>query len=210
MKLRLPLDRFAGLLIVLGMHAIALYGLWSHRQIPSPQEVMTLFVNFIAPPTPDKAEEPERPPPVKAQPKEKPQPRQLVAETPVVSPTDFFAPQPPKAAYETLVQAPPTPLPMGPVALSSELSVACPERSAPAYPADSRRRGETGLVVLRVELNESGNVALARVDRSSGYSRLDEAALAAVRTWHCTPPTRNGQLVRAVALQPFNFILQGN
>jgi len=96
------------------------------------------------------------------------------------------------------------------VSLSSELSVACPERTAPAYPAPSRRLGETGVVVLRVELSESGNVAHARVERSSGHSRLDDAALAAVRTWRCTPASRNGQPVRAVALQPFNFILNGN
>jgi protein TonB len=92
--------------------------------------------------------------------------------------------------------------------MSSELSVACPERSAPIYPAQSRRFGETGIVVLRVELSDTGHVDTARVNTSSGHSRLDEAALAAVRTWRCTPATRNGQPVRAVALQPFNFLLQ--
>jgi protein TonB len=38
-----------GLVLVCLLHAAALYGLWSHRLIPSPQEAMTLFVNFIAP-----------------------------------------------------------------------------------------------------------------------------------------------------------------
>ena len=100
------------------------------------------------------------------------------------------------------------PLPAGPVALSSELAVACPERTAPAYPTLSRRFGETGTVVLRVELDESGRVAVARVSSSSGHARLDEAALAVVKTWRCTPATRDGQPVRAVALQPFRFVLQ--
>ena len=210
MAWRLPLDRLVGLAFVLALHAAALYGLWQHRLIPSPQEAMTLFVNFIAPPAPEKKEEPKLPPP-KPKPIEKPQPRQIIAETRVIAPTDYIAPPPPeKPAPESVIQAPPMPLPPGPMALSSELSVACPERSAPAYPAQSRRLGETGVVVLRVELGESGNVALARVDRSSGYPRLDEAALAAVRTWRCTPATRNGHPVRAVALQPFNFILNGN
>lgn len=210
MAWRLPLDRLVGLAFVLALHAAALYGLWQHRLIPSPQEAMTLFVNFIAPPAPEKKEEPKLPPP-KPKPIEKPQPRQIIAETRVIVPTDYVAPPPPeKSSPEPVIQAPPMPLPPGPMALSSELSVACPERSAPAYPAQSRRFGETGVVVLRVELGESGNVALARVDRSSGYPRLDEAALAAVRTWRCTPATRNGHPVRAVALQPFNFILNGN
>ena len=210
MAWRLPLDRLVGLAFVLALHAAALYGLWQHRLIPSPQEAMTLFVNFIAPPAPEKKEEPKLPPP-KPKPIEKPQPRQIIAETRVIVPTDYVAPPPPeKSSPEPVIQAPPMPLPPGPMALPSELSVACPERSAPAYPAQSRRLGETGVVVLRVELGESGNVALARVDRSSGYPRLDEAALAAVRTWRCTPATRNGHPVRAVALQPFNFILNGN
>ena len=103
-----------------------------------------------------------------------------------------------------------TPLAVGPVALSSELSVACPQRSAPAYPAISRRLGEMGVVVVQVELSETGHVTVAKVQTASGFDRLDEAALAAVRTWHCTPPTRNGQPVRATALQPFNFVIQGN
>lgn len=197
-----------GLILVVLLHAVALYGLWQHRLIPSAGEVATLFVNFIAPPAPERKEEPKRPPPPKPKPIEKPQPRQIVAETPVLAPTDHAAsPPPPQPA--PAIEAAQTPLPAGPVALTSELSVACPERSAPTYPATSRRMGETGIVVLRVELDERGHVAVARVSSSSGHSRLDDAALGAVRTWRCTPATRNGQPVRAVALQPFNFILQG-
>jgi protein TonB len=69
--------------------------------------------------------------------------------------------------------------------------------------------GETGKVVLRVSLDKAGNVAKASVDRSSGFPRLDEAALMAVRDWRCTPALRNGQAVEATALQPFNFVLEG-
>ena len=216
----LSIDRALGLGFVVALHGAALWGLWQHRLIPTPDEAMTLFVNFVAPPVPEKKVEPKRPPPPpepkpKPKPIEKPQPRQIVAEARTVAPTDHVAPPPPphpvrEAAPEPEAKPPATPLPAGPVALSSELSVACPERTAPAYPAPSRRLGETGVVVLRVELNESGSVAHARVERSSGHSRLDDAALAAVRTWRCTPASRNGQPVRAVALQPFNFILNGN
>ena len=207
----ITVDRVIGLFFVLALHAAALYGLWQHRLIPSPQEAMTLIVNFIAPPVPEKKEEPKRPPPPKPKPIENPHPRQIVAETRVIAPTDYIAPPPPeKPAPEPVIQAPPMPLLPGPMALSSELSVACPERTAPAYPAQSRRLGETGVVVLRVELDETGRVALARISSSSGHARLDEAALGAVRSWRCIPALRNGQPVRAVALQPFKFILQGS
>ena len=76
-------------------------------------------------------------------------------------------------------------MPAGPVTLSSELSVACPHLNAPVYPALSRRLGEEGKLVLKVELDESGQVNIAQIVNSSGYKRLDEAAMAAVKTWRC-------------------------
>lgn len=206
----LAAEQVVGLSFVLVLHALALYGLWNHWLRPLSLEGSTLFVNFIAPPAPEAKEEPRRPLPRAV---EKPQSRQVVAQVPMIMPTDYLAPQPPspdKAMPDAVVLPPPMPLPVGPLTISSELSVACPERSAPIYPAQSRQFGESGQVVLRVELNESGHVAQARVERSSGYHRLDEAALSAVRTWRCMPATQNGQPVRAVALQPFNFILRGS
>jgi protein TonB len=103
-----------------------------------------------------------------------------------------------------VIEAPPEP-----VVLASELSVNCPERSPPDYPSQSMRMNEQGKVVLRVELGEDGRVATAEVKTNSGYRRLDEAALNAVKTWRCKPSVRNGVAFRAVALQPFNFVLEG-
>lgn len=203
-------EQIAGLAMVLAIHAAALWGLWQHRLIPSPQEAMTLFVNFIAPPAPEII--PPQPKP-KPKPIEKPQPRQIVATAPIVAPTDYVASLPPPkpapvvAPPEPVVPATP-PLPLGPVTLAGELSVACPQRTAPSYPPTSRRLGEEGTVVLRVELDEQGKVCAARVSSSSGFARLDTAALEAVRNWHCNPAQRAGHPVRSVALQPFKFILQ--
>ncbi len=94
-----------------------------------------------------------------------------------------------------------------PVAMAAELAVVCAERAPPSYPVESRQRGETGLVVVRVEIDERGWVAAARVERSSGHAALDDAALRAVQAWRCTPPTRHGLPARGVAMQPFNFSL---
>lgn len=204
------IERVAGLAFALALHAAALWGLWQHRLLPTPNEIATLFVNFIAPPVPEKM------PPPKPKPIEKPQPRQIVAETPVVAPTDYVAPPPPPKPApisEAPVALPASlaqPKPAGPVALGGELSVACPERTPPRYPPLSRRMGEEGIVVLRVELDEQGKVCAARVSGSSGFARLDDAALDAVRNWRCNPAQRDGQPVRAVALQPFKFLLQGS
>ncbi|MDP2824558.1 MAG: energy transducer TonB [Sulfuritalea sp.] len=201
-------ERLIGLTFVVLLHAAALWGLWQHRLLPSPAAIETLFVHFIAPPAPDKVVEPKRPPPRPRQ-VEKPQPRQLVAETPMVAAIDYIAP-PPAPKPEPAIEAPRLLLPPGPVPLGTELALACPDRTPPQYPALARRFGETGRVILRVELDEQGLVASARIENSSGHERLDLAALAAVKSWRCNPPRRNGEPTRAVARQPFHFVLQGN
>jgi protein TonB len=209
-------DRLAGLLFVLAMHAAALYALWSYRILPSPAEAMTVFVNFINPPPPPlEPPKPELPKPVKLEkprPVEPARPQQLVVEAPVVSPAEPVAPAPPKEPPPVTVAAPPAApasKPAGPITLADDLSVACPNRVPPVYPPFSRRFAEQGRVVLQVELDERGKVTNAVVATSSGSPRLDEAALAAVRQWSCNPAMRGGVAVRATALQPFNFILEG-
>jgi len=210
-------DRLAGVAVVLVLHGAALYGLWQHRLIPAPADAAAVFVNFITPPQPQQKETPRVDPPKPVKP-EKPRPveaprHHLVAEAPVLSPAEPVAPPPPAlpapVAIAPTAAPPPAPVPAGPVTLASDLSLTCPERMQPSYPALSRRLGEEGKVVLRVELDEAGHVSAARVSSSSGYRRLDETALSAVRTWRCHPAQRDGQPVRAVALQPFNFVLEG-
>ncbi|TXI17886.1 MAG: energy transducer TonB [Nitrosomonas sp.] len=216
-----------GLLIVLAAHIAIFYFLWNQRLIPPPQQMVTLFAELIAAPSPASDSTPQVVPdpiPVKIQPTRKPEiqpkreerlaakssviPKQQVAET---LPEPFAEPSAEQFNETTQsVAAQPAQMPAEPVTLSSELSVSCPKLTAPAYPAISRRMGEEGKLVLRVELDEKGHIDDAKVINSSGYERLDAAALTAVKNWQCNPSLRNGQPVRAVALQPFNFVLQGN
>jgi protein TonB len=212
----------SGLMFVVVIHAGLLYFLFKQQLIPPPEQLATLIVNFIPSPQPKEEAKPETPPPPpkpKPKPVKKPQPQQLVAKAPPLHESEPVAPPPPEpepqtepeAEPEPVVEAAPAPqMPAGPVSLSSELSVACPHLNAPTYPALSKRLGEEGKLVLRVELDEKGYVNVAHVVNSSGFKRLDEAAMTAVKTWRCTPTVRNGQPVRAVALQPFNFVLQGD
>lgn len=199
-----------GFALVLAVHALAIWWLMAQRLLPMPDEAVTLMVNFIAPPAPQQAAPKPAPKPPEPKPLPKAPPRQLVAQAPVLSPAEPVAPPAPELPVVAPAPAAPAmPLPAGPVALGGELSVVCPERRAPVYPPMSRRLGESGKVVLRVTLNAQGRVAKATVNQSSGFNRLDEAALAAVREWRCTPAQRNGQAVEATALQPFNFVLEG-
>jgi protein TonB len=212
-----------GILFVLIVHGALFHVLWNQRVLPHPEQLVTLFAEVISLPEPQAQPEvkPE-PVPVNLQPIQKPEPKpkvkQLVtkaSEAPRPQPVVVPDPEPETVEEKSLpapvAEAPTKPqMPAGPVTLSSELSVSCPSLTAPVYPAISRRMGEEGKLVLRVELDEAGRIDDARVIDSSGYDRLDKAALEAVRSWRCRPSMRDGQPVRAVALQPFNFVLQGN
>src|SRR3989338_11035335 len=200
-----------GLLFVLLLHGAGLYGLWSYRIIPTPDEAITLMVNLINPPPPEQPKpeppKPEPPKPPKPRPIEPPKEHlHLAVETPVILPDEPVTYVPPEPVVEA---PPPPPLPVQPVMLSGELAVSCPERSPPNYPARSRRFNEQGRVLLRVELGEDGRISGVAVKTSSGFTSLDEAAVSAVKTWRCKPAIQNGVAVRAVALQPFAFILEG-
>lgn len=91
--------------------------------------------------------------------------------------------------------------------LGTELAVNCHERPAPRYPPTARRLRETGLVWVKVRLNAQGEVEDAQIVQSSGFARLDQAALATLQRWRCQAPMQNGRPVPAVALQPFQFAL---
>ena len=63
----------------------------------------------------------------------------------------------------------------------------------PAYPMSSRRMGEAGALALDILVGTDGRVRDARVSRSSGFERLDQAAVSEARQrWRLRPATRNG------------------
>lgn len=78
---------------------------------------------------------------------------------------------------------------------------------APAYPAMSRRLGEQGRVLFDVYILANGTVGEINLRRSSGYPRLDNAALAAVRRWRYLPARRDGEPIPFWYVQPIIFEL---
>jgi periplasmic protein TonB len=77
----------------------------------------------------------------------------------------------------------------------------------PDYPALSRRRGETGTADIRFVVGPTGAIERVELAKSSGYARLDDAALAAMRASSCHPYVENGTPMRAIYTQPFGFAL---
>lgn len=78
----------------------------------------------------------------------------------------------------------------------------------PSYPALSRRLGEQGRVVVRVLIGVDGTAQQAEVDTSSGYDRLDQAALSTVRRWRYVPGRRGGVPEAMWFKVPINFVLE--
>jgi periplasmic protein TonB len=118
------------------------------------------------------------------------------------------APLPPAAAEPS----PPAPAPNAPTALPAPPQPAPPVAAAPApptvqlpssdadylqnpkpaYPETSRRLNEQGTSTIRVLIGADGQPQRAEIGKSSGFDRLDRAALATVMRWRFVPGKRNG------------------
>lgn len=105
-------------------------------------------------------------------------------------------------------------LPLATVAPETTPNVVPPRSDAahlnnppPTYPPVSRRIGEAGQVMLEVHIQPDGSVGEIRVKRSSGFDRLDEAAIRAVRHWRYLPARRGDQAIAWWYLQPIIFSL---
>ena len=76
------------------------------------------------------------------------------------------------------------------------------------YPPASQRLGEAGTVVVRVVVGIDGRVVRASIAQSSGFARLDEAALKrALAKWRFIPALRDGAPVEAEREVPVTFRL---
>ncbi len=77
----------------------------------------------------------------------------------------------------------------------------------PRYPTLSRRFGEQGRVLLDVYILPDGQVGEIRLNTSSGFARLDEAALTTVRNWRFVPARRGDEPIPYWYVQPITFSL---
>ena len=85
--------------------------------------------------------------------------------------------------------------------------VAYVQPPSPRYPPESRRSREQGLVSLRVLIDEAGHARDVRVERSSGFPRLDEAARLAVSRALFRPYVEAGIAQPAIVIIPIEFSL---
>ena len=173
------------------LHAVALWAL-QRGLVRPPAEVIVpaqILAELIAPPPPAAPPAPTPPPP---------------------APPAPASPPPPAAAAAPAAPAPSPPAPPAPpVIVQPSTSAAHLNNPAPTYPAMSKRLGESGRVVVRVLIGPDGRAQDARIQRSSGFDRLDQVALETARDrWRYVPGTRNGVPEAMWFNVPLNFVLE--
>lgn len=146
-----------------------------------------------------------------------PLPAPLPAGATTASGVEFSEPPPPAPpAPAPSIAAPPgvdtpaaaTPAP-GDAAQQARTAPRPRSTPGPTYPRASLRRGETGEVLLRIHVGSNGRTEAVDVVRSSGFERLDRAAVSAVRRWRFEPAMRDGQPVRGEVQVPVDFTAAG-
>ena len=75
----------------------------------------------------------------------------------------------------------------------------------PKYPRVSRKRGERGRVLVRVFINRDGSSEKVEIEQSSGFDRLDQAAMDSAKKCRFIPAKRNGKPVKTLATIPYTF-----
>ena len=204
-------SRAATLVLILGAHVLAFLALGSLGRIVIEVVQPPLLVKLLPEPTHAK---PTPPPPA--------------IPLPQLRKPEIVIPEPPRFEMLAAVQlvekpAPPPPAPVkAPVVAVAAEPVAAPQPTVepprfdlaylnnppPSYPVFAKRAREQGKVILRVHVDASGQVAGIEIHRSSGFERLDKAALAAVRQWRFMPAKSGDRAVAGAALVPITFELE--
>ena len=174
-------------------------------------DAVPIMVSLISPPPAvEKPREPPRPLPVKPRVRRvEPVPEVPALVTAVTeAPATITAPAPqPLAPLAPVAPAPAAPASI-PAVIPPSFNAAYLQNPPPAYPAASRRQGQQGKVVLRVFVNTAGASDKVEVRSSSGFDRLDDAALEAVKRWRFVPARQGETPVAAWVLVPITFTLE--
>ncbi len=201
------------LLLVISLHALLLLAVFQWRSTTTAPIVDVLSIQMLHASPPVEAPVKPTPTPPKPMLKQKQAPKPVVKRA--LSPEPVAAPKPePKPVVveqPTPVETPPKPVKdepaLAPAVVPPRFDAAYLNNPTPSYPALSRRNGETGRVMLRVQVGADGLPKSITIAESSNFSRLDEAAIAAVKRWRFVPAKQGDQAITEWVLVPLNFKL---
>ena len=168
------------------------------------QDVDTKIIDEVKPPPPDLPPPPPPPPTQAPPPPFIPAPEIVIATQPSAAP-------PVAVATTAAPPAPIAPTAPAPAATAKRVQpdIDMHHSSDPLYPAESRRRGEQGLVVLLVLVEADGQPSEIKLEQSSGHDRLDEAAIDGARhNLHYLAGTVDGKAERMWLRYRYNFQLR--
>ncbi len=203
--------------LTIGAHLLLVPVLLSFGAQALQQKAPHIVAVNLAPAPPKQEQQPEpaqNPEPRKLDTEVTPQPEQIV---PAPAPAHvLLASSAPAPAPVTIADAPPAPIlaprpaAAGPSVGEADLDgIQMISGKPPRYPKESRRKKEQGTVRLRVLLGTDGRVETISVSSSSGFPRLDKAALDAVRRWRWAPVMRNGEPIKVLGYTEIPFVLSG-
>lgn len=203
-----PASRAIRFTAILVAHVALLWGTLELASRPEVQAVaQEIMVRLIeAPPSVEEVRPPEPVPP-------RPQP--VKRELPVPTPQPVLTAAPEAPAPEVAVAASPPAPPVEVVATPAVVTEARFDADylsnpKPVYPVASRRLGEEGKVLLRVRVSAHGTALAVEIKHTCGFSRLDEAARAAVLRWHFVPARRGDEAIESWVAVPIVFSLQAS
>ena len=215
---RMAISRNAAIaLVVVLLHVGFIWALQSGLLMRVAEVVVPveLLSQFIEPPAP-KVNTPAPPPP---EPIKKPLTKTITAPTPQPlaiadptpspnAPTGVTTPQPALAPIAAPVAAAPA-APPAPSAVQLPSSDAdYLQNPKPPYPPISRRLNEQGKTTVRVLIGLDGQPQRAEIAKSSGFSRLDDAAITTVMRWRFVPGKRGGVAEAMWFNVPINWVLE--
>lgn len=186
--------RSLAFVLVVIIHALFFWVLASGLGAKMVQTVMGPVETKMIEELPEDDKEPPPPPPDIEQPPPYVPPPEVSIEIQTAAPVTNQI----TTTTERPVVAPPPPPPPKPTTVRTAPSATGKgaRTPLPEYPPASRRAGEAGTVTLKCYVNEQGRCSEVSVVKSSGFPRLDEAAVKEVpRNWRFVPGKEDGKPV---------------
>lgn len=202
-------ERLANVALVVLLHLLVAYAMLyvsvKNELIQLPPSISVRLLPMIEDkPEPARPLPPPPKPQVRKQPAPQPQPVLAVA-SPAASSSFAVAPQPPAPPPQPIAAAP-APAPVAVVAARFDADYL--HNPKPVYPALSRRMNEEGKVLLKVRVSAQGTALDVAVSKSSGFPRLDAAAIDAVSRWRFVPAKRGDETVDSSVVVPITFAFE--
>lgn len=201
----------AAILSVAALHGgLAVWQMMPAHPVAIPQQ-QVIQVSMVAPAAPREIPQPvaeavptpQLPPAVKGMQKMQPEAEPVPKKAMPPKKDAIAKPQPVTEMLASGMQ--PTEATQHHAALTEPVAADYLRNPPPVYPRAALRKRMQGVVMIEVRVGADGLPLLVSLERSSGHSALDKAALEAVEKWKFVPARRGSEVVEASVVVPVEF-----